>query len=196
MLFILLSGCGGSGDDSTPTATNQSGFPAVAGRYSLNTSTFKISCSDGSTATTPAIALNFDISQNANVITLLNTNSSSSVPGITVIDSTANTGNVQENSSFITTQIITATIDGISGKTHVNYNLTGSFTSNGWSGTYTYIVSPATSGSCTCTAPFTGTKITSAKADNISNPSYNIESNPLNTYDSFSMIGTYMATEK
>ena len=193
ILTIILSACSSEGGDSTPAPTNLSGFPDVAGRYSFNTDTFNISCSDGSTGTNPAIALNFDVIQNVNVITLVNTDATGGIPGITFIDSTDTTGNVQTNSSFIVTQIATADIDGISGTVNVNYNLTGSFSSNGWSGAYTYIASSAPSGSCTFTTLFTGTKII-ASAVIISSTKINEYNElPVNIYDQFSIIGSSLA---
>jgi hypothetical protein len=195
-LLLTLTACGGGGGDASPTSTNSSGFPNVAGRYSFNTGTVSVSCSDGATSTNPAIALNFDVTQNANVITLANTNESGNIPGITIIDSTDSAGNVQQNSSFITTQIATANIDGISGTVNLNYNLTGSFSSNGWSGTYAYTASSASLGSCTFTTSFTGSKITTTAAK-ISAAKIN-ENNelPVNIYDQFSIIGSSLAAGK
>ena len=196
ILTIILSACSSGGGDSSPASTNSSGYPDVAGRYSFNTGTFNISCSDGSTGTNPAIALNFDVIQNANVITLVNTNAAGGIPGITFIDSTDATGNVQTNSSFIITQITTANIDGISGTVNLNYNQTGSFLSNGWRGTYTYTASSVSLGSCTFTASFTGSKITTPAA-RVSSKSIN-ENNelPVNIYDQFSIIGSSLAAGK
>ena len=196
ILTIILSACSSGGGDSTPTSTNPSGFPDVAGRYSFNTSTFNISCSDGSTGTNPAIALNFDVIQNVNVITLVNTNAAGGIPGITIIDSTDTTGNVQTNSSFIITQITTANIDGISGTVNLNYNTTGSFSSNGWSGTYTYTASSASLGSCTFTGSFTGTKITAAKPITTSKQINKNNELPIDIYDQFSIIGSSIAINK
>lgn len=201
LLLIALSACGGGGGGgggSSSIELNASGFPGVVGRYSFNTSTFDVSCSDGSAGTNPGLGLNFDISQNANVITLINTNTSGGVPGITIIDSTAATGNIQENASFIVSQIVTATIDGIVGTVTLNYNISGRFTSNGWSGTYIYTASAASFGSCTFESTFTGTKITTPTAASLTNSKslYYIESYPLDIYDSFSIIGSYMATEE
>lgn len=194
ILSIILTACGGG--DSSPTSTNSSGFPDVAGRYSFNTGSVSFSCSDGSTGTNPAIALNFDVTQNANVITLANTNASGNIPGITIIDSTDSAGNVQENSSFIVTQIATANIDGISGTVNINYNVTGSFTSSGWSGTYTYTASSASFGSCRFTTSFTGSKITTARASLTSNEINESNSYPIDFYDQFGIIGSFIAANK
>jgi hypothetical protein len=194
LCLINLMACSGGGSSSAPA--NSSSFPDVAGRYSFNTDTLDFSCSDGAVGTNPAIALNFDVTQSANVITLKNTNAGSGIPGVTVIDSTGLTGNVQTNSSFIITEIATANIDGISGTVNLNYNQTGSFSSNGWSGTYTYTASSATIGSCTFTTSFTGSKISTSTAK-ISSILINENNDlPVNIYDQFSIIGSSLATGK
>jgi len=195
--LTLIQSCSSGGGDSTPapTTTNSTGFPEVSGRYSFNTSTFNISCSDGSTATNPAIALNFDITQNANVITVVNTNASGGIPGITILDTTGTTGNVQTDSSFIATQISTATITGITGTVSLNYNISGKFTSNGWSGTYIYNMSTASLGTCTFTSPFSGSKISAVTAAKISNAPYDFENVQIDLYDSFSAIASLFAKE-
>ena len=191
IITIFLSSCGSDSDTAT---NNSSGYPDVAGRYSFNTSTFNISCSDGSSGTNPAIALNFDVTQNANVITLVNTNAAGGIPGITFLESTDATGNIQTNSSFIITQIATATFDGISGIVNLSYNQTGSFTSTGWSGTYTYTATSATLGSCTFTASFTGSKIITANSINTSKQINEKQSFPVDIYDTFSIIGSSIGT--
>lgn len=159
----ILTACGGGGGGgATSSATDSSDYPSIAGRYSFNTDQINMSCSDGSSDIIPALALNFELTQDVNVVALLNANALSGIPGITFIESTDLTGNVQANSSFIINQISTAYIDGISGAAYLNYNLTGSFYGNGWSGSYTYSISSAESGSCTFTTVFTGSKITAA----------------------------------
>ncbi len=200
-IFFCISvagttGCSSGGDSAPASTTNQTGFPEVAGRYSFNTNTVSVSCTDGSTTTNPAIALNFDVTQNANVITLVNTNAAGGVPGITFLDSTNATGNVQTNSAFIVTQISTASITGISGTVTLNYNITGNFISNGWNGTYAYTMNAASlSGSCTFTTSFSGTKITTVTTAKILNTAYGFEDIPIDLYDTFSMIGSSMATK-
>jgi hypothetical protein len=190
-----LMACGG-GSSSSSTPTNSSSFPDVAGRYSFNTDTLDFSCSDGAIGINPAIALNFDVTQNANVITLKSINAGSGIPGITVIESTGLAGNVQTNSSFIITEIVTANIDGISGTVSLNYNLAGSFSSNGWSGIYTYIVSSAPIGTCTFTTLFNGSKITTSIAKISSIPINENNELPVNIYDQFSIIGSSLAVYK
>lgn len=187
-LASVISACGGGG------AGGSSNFPDVSGRYSFNTSPFNYSCSDGATGTNPALALNFDVFQNVNVITLVNLNSGG-IPGITILDSTATTGNVQSDSSFIVTQITTAIIDGISGTVNLFYNMTGRISSNGWSGTYTYTASSASLGSCTFAASFTGTKITVLKP-NLVSKQLNENNYPVSIYDQFSIIGSSMAIDE
>lgn len=191
VVIVLLHGCGG-GDDS-----NASSFPNVAGRYSFNTGNFDVSCSDGSKTTNPALALNFDVVQNVNVITLVNANAPVNVPGITVVDSTNATGNVETDSSFIVTQITTATIDGISGTVTLTYNIEGVFNTNGWSGTYTYFAaSPGLGGTCSFKAPFSGTKIASSRISPSSQELRKFEGLTVDFYDSFSILGSLVATNK
>ena len=197
ILFVgLLSSCGGGGGDAAPVATapaNSSGFPSVAGRYSFNTGTFNFTCSDGSTGTNPALALNVDVTQNANALTLVSTSAGSSTPGLTVIDSTGTTGNVAADSSFILNQTTTANITGISGTVVLSYNQTGSFTSSGWSGTYTYSASSASFGSCTYVASYTGTKVTSKPS--LARKEFNLNNDlPTDIYDQFSIIGSLLGT--
>ena len=200
-LFIIasalaVSACGGGGGGGSPPSTNSSGFPDVAGRYPLNTSSFNVSCSDGSAGTNPPIALNLDVTQSVNAIRLTNTSSGGGAPSITIIESTSMTGNVETNASFITNQHATANLDGISGIVRLNYNITGNFSSNGWSGTYKYTASSSSLGTCTYTASFSGTKITAAKADLASkqiNDNYGL---PVDFYDQFSIIGSNVAINK
>jgi hypothetical protein len=194
LFFVVGCGGGGGGGDA-PESTNSSGFPDVAGRYSFNTSAIGVSCTDGSTATNPAIALNFDIVQTDNQITLVNTNAAGGIPGITIIDSTDASGNVQKNSKFITSQITTATIDGIAGTVSLNYNVSGTFTSTGWSGTYTFTATSGILGTCTFSSTFTGDKINVSVAlrGAVLSPAYDLEGLPVDIYDSFSKIAASLA---
>jgi hypothetical protein len=204
IITLLLAACGGGGvsNDVAPSGggggspePGESGFPDVAGRYSFNTNQIGVSCSDGSSTSNPPIALNFDILQEVNVITMFNTNTDG-VPGITFIESTDASGNVQMDSSFIITQNALATISGISGTVNVAYNITGSFSGDGWSGNYVYTASSTSLGSCTFTTNFTGTKIPdSVSAISVSESLDTTQGYPLDIYDSFSVLGSSMATE-
>ena len=181
ILAIFVSACSSGSNDST--STEASNFPNVAGRYSFNTSAFSFSCSDGSTGSNPPIAVNFDVSQNVNEIVLLNVNSGGNFPGITFIDSTDLAGNVQANYSFIATQIATANVDGIRGTVNLKYTLEGDFSSNGWSGTYTYSASSPSLGSCTFTATFNGSKIIMGSSDSSAERANESNYFPVNIYD-------------
>lgn len=190
LAFSVLVGCGGGGDSSAPLPLGNSGFPEVSGRYSFNTGQVRMVCTDGSRATNPALALNFDVDQNANEITLSSTVSVGATPGLTVTNSSVAAGNVRPNSSFIVNQFAVARIDNVSGEVNISYNISGSFNQGGWSGSYSYNISSSSSGACDFTTAFSGTKISSAKVF-IATPSLTeYKSVYANQYDSYGDVGS------
>jgi hypothetical protein len=68
---------------------------------------------------------------------------------------------VELNASFITTQILTATIDGLEGNVTLTYNISGNFTTSGWSGNYSYtaLSQAGLLPTCTYTSTFSGNKL-------------------------------------
>lgn len=190
-LLILISGCSGGGG-GTVAPTTASSFPNVVGSYSFNTSVFNMTCTDGSTATNPALALNFNVTQNANQITIVNTSVTGGIPGITIIDISDPIGNVQTNGTFILNQTATANFTGISGTVTLSYNQTGTFTTGGWSGTYTYTATaPSLGGSCTFKASFTGDKIVTGVQ--IESTLIDLNGLPPDIYDTYGHIGRAVA---
>jgi hypothetical protein len=160
----LVVGCGGgSGDESPSIPLGDGGFPNVAGRYSFNTSAVRMSCTDGATATNPPIALNLDVSQSGNVITLANADGAGGVPGIDVVERSDATGNVQPNARFIVNQAVSARIDGVSDTVSIIYSTTGRFSISGWSGTYEYSIASASVGTCRFVSSFNGSRLNSTK---------------------------------
>ena len=195
--LIIIQGCSSGGGDSTaaPTTTNPSGYPDVAGTYAFTTGDVNFICSDGSTGVLPPISQNMVVTQTDNVITLTNPpGTPSDIPGITLISETPNTGTVTTSGSFTTSRIITVYFDQLFTNATVNYSVTGTFTSIGWSGNYRYIVSfTDIGGSCDYTTTFSGSKINTTPTlllpINIDNGNYSYESE---FYLDLSKVGSFL----
>jgi len=142
--MALLTGCGGGdgGDGSSDFTYTPSGFPQVAGRYSLNTGTWTWTTMGQSGSFGPT-ALTLDISQVDNHLTgvnpYLDLQSGDQYMGFTLREESGVSGNVQKDGNFTITSSLRGSMDGV-GEVRVDYTLVGSFTSSGWSGTYTYMV--------------------------------------------------------
>lgn len=156
---FVLSGCGSSGDGSGPSAgTNV--FPQVAGKYSFNTSDFKVTCTDGSTDTSVKISFNIFVSQDGNELTMTNETNSDAIPGISIIEQSLAKGFIKSDGSFILNQTIIAEIDGIPGRETINYSVTGTFSDRDFFGDYVFSVFfQNLVVTCEFEATFTGVKL-------------------------------------
>lgn len=168
MLLVALlitacgsSGGGGSSEESTPTwdgPVNSDGYPEVAGTYPFTTKSISMSCSDGSSDTFSAIAFNVTVTQSANKVSL--ESDATITPGLTIIETTGTTGNIETSGTFIATQTSTVTIDGVIGNITLSYNISGTFTTSGWAGNYKYTAFfQSYSLSCTYTTTYSGNKL-------------------------------------
>jgi hypothetical protein len=160
LALITIISCGGGGDESSsPSWTgpvNAAGFPDVEGKYSFNTGPISYTCTDGTNGTLSAIAMNFELSQNANQLFFYNP-AASSIPGITIIARGTGTANIDKTGYFIGNQRIIATISPAPGTNTIDYNLSGHFSMTGWSGNYQYVMyNDYYKVSCTCNTTFTG----------------------------------------
>ena len=159
----LLLSCSASEDDS-----NLSPLDNVSGTYSFTTSNIDAYCTDGSIGTYPALALNFNITQSGTSLTFANTNTAG-VPGITFLSSTELNGNLSSNNSFVANQFATAIFDGIAGEVTLSYNVSGTFSSTGWSGNYEYSAFfQSLSETCYYSTTFSGSKSSANTLDSIS----------------------------
>lgn len=153
-LILFLSGC-----ESETDSTNSPDLPDVAGVYSFNTDIISVNCDDGSSTTNPAIALEFKVLQNLSNIDLENAIPSGGISGVNIVSTTGASGSVRSDSSFDLTQSSTATFTGVTDDIALNYSITGGFTSNGWSGNYTFTADSSLFGFCRFSALFSGEKI-------------------------------------
>lgn len=188
LLVVFLFSCGSSGGDGPkPINTNSSGFPDIAGRYSFNTAAISGSCDGGPVSYSPALALNFNITQDVNVITFVSDNVGGEIPGITIIEATDLSGNIRKDATFIVGQIITAEIVDIVGTVLITYSLSGKFIATGWSGSYEYKAIDSL-GPCTYKTTFSGDKITPSLFKAEKNISEKENGLAIETYDSFGAI--------
>lgn len=192
-LFLIFS-CGGDGDNPTPISTNSSGFPDVVGRYSFNTTAISVSCSDGYLSSNPAFSHNFDITQDVNVITLIDENAGDVVPGVTILEVSDFSGNVQKDATFIANQSITAEVVDIVGAVHFAYGLSGKFTNFGWSGAFEYTATTSLV-SCDYRTTYAGDKITPALAKAQADTGEKGGNLGVDTYDYFWPIGAVIGAE-
>jgi len=163
LVVLLLVSCGGGGGggggSSSPSwngPVNAAGFPDVDGKYSFNTGNISYTCTDGTKGTVSAVALNFEISQNANQLLFYNP-AASLIPGITIIESNNLTGNIEKTGYFIANQRVVAIINPLLGTNTINYNLSGYFNLTGWNGNYEYVgYNDYYNVSCTNNSTFTG----------------------------------------
>jgi hypothetical protein len=193
-IIFALSACGG-GSSSSSDSDDDIDYPDVAGRYSFNTDDFDFICSDGASGVEPPITLTLNITQDENDISFINETVSErhDISGITFIESTGLNGNVEEDGSFIATEIATVLIDGISGDVTITYNLSGQFNGNEWSGTYVYDA-VSSIGSCSFITSFTGLKASSKLGDLYLEEKFYVDY-PVDIYDSFSVIGSSIALD-
>lgn len=184
LIFLAFANCGDESPKNTTSttstwagATNGSGYPDVAGNYSFKTSKNSWKCSDKSSGTGDAGSFNVLITQSVNTITATNS-SFTSIPGITVIESTETTGNIEKDASFILSQTTIASIEGFSGKETINYHLDGAFTTSGWSGNYSYSVYfQDYKLTCDYSMTFSGDKVITQTAEPLFEPSNDIKEN-------------------
>lgn len=195
VISLCLSACGGGGgggDASAPASSwtgpvNASGFPDVAGKYALNTSTVSYTCTNGSSGTIAPLALNLDVTQNVNQLSISNPAATASMlgSGFTLTSTTGTTGNVERNGHYILNQTLIGTLSSFSGTFTINYNLTGYFSMTGWSGNYQYIIyNDYDRITCTYTTPFTGDYVSplaavALKANSYEQPEQAVETIPL-----------------
>lgn len=191
--IILLTNLPGCESESSSDSSNSGVFPVVSGRYSFDTESVSVSCDDGSTATNPPINLTMDVAQNGGLISLQNAIPSGGIQGVTIINTTGASGNLETSSDFIITQSSTATFMGVSGTIALNYSIDGSFTSNGWSGTYSFTASSSLFGFCRFTTQFDGIKMMIKIGAETPNLLLNAENLPVDIYDTFSLIGSSFA---
>jgi hypothetical protein len=162
-LIVSLSSCGGgsgSSGSSWDSSLNASGFPAVAGKYSFNTDKVTYTCSDGSSGTSGPIAQNATVDESANVLTIRNANEVGPTPGVTFLEKTVATGNIQHDAAFIVTRTARAQFADVSGVVTLNYVLTGQFSKSGWAGDYQLRANfPSHGVFCDYSTSFSGDKI-------------------------------------
>jgi hypothetical protein len=188
-LTFLLFACGGGGGDSTqaPIIVNPSGYPDVAGTYSMNIKSTAVTCSDGSATTVDAMAKNFTVTQNINQINLAGTSTPIPLPSnITVVSKSDLSGNVDPAGNFIVNGTVVAQIGSVPGQTSYSYNFTGAFTSSGWSGYLKYSVLNATIPvSCTGTTTFTGERISKSTVQSVKSAQAEEDRTPIEVHSIF-----------
>lgn len=158
VIAVSMFACGGGGGGDSNTVTD---FPNVAGDYSLTTGTVNYTCSDNSSGSIPASSSGTTISQS---LSTLSAPPAGPIPGFTILDDPGLTGNVAMDRSFVMQKSMRVYFIALSTNATVSYNLNGAFTSNGWSGTYTYTVmldNPLES--CTYVTTFTGSRTSTGK---------------------------------
>ncbi|MBL4796604.1 MAG: hypothetical protein JKY50_04255 [Oleispira sp.] len=153
----ILSGCGGDSSDSNDTV-GLNDVTNVSGNYSMITSAISTECSDGSTATEPAIALSGQIIHTDNKVEFIGDDNEGTA-GQTIIETDRATGIIESNGKFIITKVVLAQVEGIEGNLTYSFNHSGYFNDTGWSGDYQYSVFfHNLSASCTSQTTFYGTK--------------------------------------
>jgi len=162
IVTILLSSCGGGSDSSSSWngPNNSSGFPEVAGTYSLIADGVQFTCTDNSSGEAGPVSIDLTVTESANVLTIHNPNPQAELPGVTVLQTTDDTGDVARDATFTTTKSVTAQVAGLTGDALVNLTLQGQFSPSGWTGTYNIrFTSLSLGSSCTYTYVFSGDKI-------------------------------------
>ncbi len=153
-LVLILSGC-----ESESDSTDAGDLPDVAGVYSFDTDTVAVNCDDGSSATNPPIVLEFEVLQEDHQIELTSAIPSGGISGVTIIDTTGASGRVRSDASFELTQSSTATFTGVAGTIALNYRIDGRFTTDSWSGDYSFTAQSSLFGFCRFSTEFTGSKM-------------------------------------
>jgi len=167
LLFILLVFTLACSEDSNPVGGwegdfNDSGFPIVSGTYSFTTQTIHGSCSDGSSGDDEPVSFNIIVTQYQNNITLTQPASNSTSVGITILEASPMQGTIDKDCSFIANQSMTATLDGFEGNVSLNYHISGTFTTSGWSGNYSFsLYLHYYNATCNYSTIFSGSKISS-----------------------------------
>jgi hypothetical protein len=145
MITTLLSSCGGGDSDSGSSwtgQTNSSGFPEVAGTYSLIADGVKYTCTDNSSGEVGPISVDVAVTESANVLTIRNSNAQAELPGVTVLQTTDNTGDIAHDATFTTTKTLTAQVAGLTGNVVYDLTLQGQFSPSGWAGNYNITFTP------------------------------------------------------
>ena len=142
---------------------NDSGFPNVTGRYSLNTSQVTGLCHDSSGGIEPSININIEVIQNENVIIIkfpIVTGTQTVSDDTVISTNTENIGLVTKDANFATNRRVVGSSLSI-GNFSLSYDFQGEFSSNGWSGTYSYryITSLPSPAICDYSSTFTGDKL-------------------------------------
>ena len=134
--------------------------------YSFNTDLVSVNCDDGSSATNPAIGLEFEVIQNASKIDLRNAIPSGRISGVNIVSTTGASGSIRSDSSVDLAQSSTATFTGVTDDIALHYRITGSFTNDSWSGNYTFTADSSLFGFCRFSTQFSGNKINTAMRTN------------------------------
>lgn len=143
LVVFLLIGCQHEKEDNElgnlPSA-NASGFPDVAGVYSLNTGKIQASCSDGTTAEFQGFSFNVQVVQDDNEVELVNLDKSGDKEsgGFKFKTESESKGTVQKNGKFIVRKTGLAELVDFNVDARVNYAIAGTFDADGWYGDYEY----------------------------------------------------------
>ena len=114
---------------------NSTGFPQVAGTYTIEIYPTIIYCDNGLQQTSELIATNYLISQNGNQLDVVDLNPSPT-PMVEIIEVSESSGILREDRSFSFYEAGIVLIDGVPGRVSLEVWVDGEFSEVDWYGTY------------------------------------------------------------
>jgi len=153
---ILFSGCVTDSNENEDT-----GFPNVAGKYSIFTQKFTGRCSDGTSGEVPAFSTNLQVNQSENELTIEGTQSiaSNGMNGLTITNMTPYRGNINRQKGFSANRTVDVKINQTGQTGTYRFYLNGSFNSQGWSGDVNMELILLGIGTCSYSSTFRGDKV-------------------------------------
>lgn len=164
LCMLVVAGCGSDGGATIEWdgPVNASGYPDVEGEYSFKTGLISAICEGPGTSATDTgdpMVMNMIITQDKNRLLMVSADGKTDIPGVTLLEGTDATGNIELDGTFIITRSVAAIFDLLDIDAIIRFHTSGRFTLDGWSGTLKYDVSMDTLVACEASTTFTGRKI-------------------------------------